>query len=133
MDERTVRLIVVDDSLPARHGLCALLAGRDGIEIVGEASQGLEALALVEEKQPQAALLDVRMPVMDGIQAARIIKRRWPRTRVILISMFADQQDEALDTGADAFVVKGCAAEELTTAILGGPPIEEETSKECET
>ncbi len=130
MDERTVRLIVVDDSLPARHGLCAILAGRAGIEIVGEASQGMEALALVEEKQPQAALLDVRMPVMDGMEAARLIKERWPVTRVVLISMFADHGDEALEAGADAFVVKGCPAEELVAAIVGGPPGEETASKE---
>ncbi len=132
MDTRTIRLIVVDDSLPARHGLCAILAGRQGIEIVGEASQGLDALALVEEKQPQAALLDVRMPVMDGMQAARLIKQRWPQTRVILISMFADHESEALDAGADAFVVKGCPAEELATAIMGEPP-PEESRKERET
>ncbi len=125
MDERTVRLIVVDDSLPARHGLCAILAGRAGIEIVGEASQGMEALALVEEKQPQAALLDVRMPVMDGMEAARLIKQRWPVTRVVLISMFADHRGEALEAGADAFVVKGGPADELVTAIVGGPPGEE--------
>jgi DNA-binding NarL/FixJ family response regulator len=130
MDERTIRLIVVDDSLPARHGLCAILAGRDGIEIVGEASQGLEAVALVEEKQPQAALLDVRMPVMDGMQAARIIKRRWPLTRVILISMFADHRGEALEAGADAFVVKGGPAQELVGAILSKPFEEEEASKD---
>ncbi len=130
MDERTVRLIVVDDSLPARHGLCAILAGRSGIEIVGEASQGVEALALVEEKQPQAALLDVRMPVMDGMEAARLIKERWPVTRVVLISMFADHRGEALEAGADAFVVKGGPADELVTAIVGGPPGEETASKE---
>ncbi len=123
-------MIVVDDSLPARHGLCAILAGRAGIEIVGEASQGMEALALVEERQPQAALLDVRMPVLDGVKAAQIIKERWPATRVVLISMFADHQGEALEAGADAFVVKGCPAEELVTAIVGGPPGEETTSKE---
>ncbi len=130
MDERTVRLIVADDSLPARHGLCAILAGRAGIEIIGEASQGVEALALVEEKQPEAALLDVRMRAMDGVQATRLIKRHWPATRVILISMFADHEGEALAAGADAFVVKGCPVEELLTAILNEPPKEETGSKE---
>jgi len=130
MNDRRVRLIVVDDSLPARHGLCAILAERPGIEIVGEASQGLEALRLVEERQPQAALIDVRMPVMDGVEAARWIKQAWPRTRVVLISMYADHENEALEAGADAFVVKGCQAEELVAAITGGPPEEESVSKE---
>ena len=128
--ERMIRLIVVDDSLPARHGLCAILAESPGIEIVGEASQGLEALSLVEEVQPQAALMDVRMPVMDGVEAARRIKQRWPQTRVVLISMYADHEGEALEAGADAFVVKGCQAEELVAAIRGGPPEEETVSKE---
>ncbi len=127
---RGIRLIIVDDSLPARHGLCAILAESPGIEIVGEASQGLEALSLVEEVQPQAALMDVRMPVMDGVEAARRIKQRWPRTRVVLISMYADREDEALEAGADAFLVKGCQAEELVAAITGGPPEGETVSKE---
>ncbi len=128
--ERMIRLIVVDDSPPARHGLCAILAESPGIEIVGEASQGLEALRLVEEVQPQTALMDVRMPVMDGMEAARRIKQRWPQTRVVLISMYADHEDEALKAGADAFVVKGCPVEELLTAILNEPPEEEIVSKE---
>ncbi len=123
-------MIVADDSLPARHGLCAILAGRAGIEIVGEASQGAEALALVEEKRPQAALLDVRMPVMDGMEASRLIKQRWPVTRVVLISIFADHQGDAREAGADAFVVKGCPVEELLMAILNEPPEEETVSKE---
>src|SRR5512143_739003 len=122
MNDRRVRLIVADDSLPARHGLCAILAERPGIEIVGEASHGLEALRLVEERQPQAALIDVRMPVMDGVEAARRIKQRWPQTRVILISMYADQEAEALEAGADAFLVKGCQPDELLMAVVGGPP-----------
>ncbi len=128
--ERMIRLIVVDDSLPARHGLCALLAESPGIEIVGEASQGIEALSLVEEVQPQAALMDVRMPVMDGVEAARRIKQRWPQTRVVLISMYADHEDEALDAGADAFLVKGCQPEELVAAITGAAPREETVRKE---
>ena len=119
--DRSIRLIVVDDSLPARHGLCAILAESPGIEIVGEASQGLEALSLIEKVQPQAALMDVRMPVMDGVEAARRIKQRWPQTRVVLISMYADHKAEALEAGADAFVTKGCQAEELVGAITGVP------------
>ena len=120
--DRMIRLIVVDNSPHARHGLCAILATQPGMDIVGEASQGLEALALVEAKQPHVALMDVRMPVMNGIQAAREIKNRWPQVRVILISMYADYQKEAVESGADAFLVKGCLAEELVTAIMGTQP-----------
>jgi len=119
-----IRLIVADDSPHARHGLCAILATHPGVEIVGEASEGLEALALVEAKPPQVALMDVRMPVMDGMQATRLIKDRWPQVRVILISMYGDYRRAALESGADAFLVKGCPAEELVTAIVGPEPIQ---------
>jgi DNA-binding NarL/FixJ family response regulator len=119
---RKIRLIVADNSPHARHGLCAVLATHPGVVIVGEGSQGLEALALVEAQHPHVALMDVRMPVMSGIQAARAIKKRWPKTRVVLISMYADYQKEAVESGADAFLVKGCPAEELLTAIVGTQP-----------
>ncbi len=69
MDGR-ISVIVVDNSYHARHGLCAALAAQPGMDIVGEASQGLESLALVEAKKPEVVLMDVRMPVMDGLQAA---------------------------------------------------------------
>jgi YesN/AraC family two-component response regulator len=115
----TTRLIVADDSSRARHGLTAILAAQPGLEIVGEASQGAEALSLIETQHAHIALLDVRMPVMDGIQAARAIKSRWPEVRVILISLYADYQKEALESGADAFLVKGCPVEELVTTIGG--------------
>ena len=117
--DRITRLIIADDSPRARHGLCAILAARPGLDIVGEASQGEEALAMIEAQHPNVALLDVHMPVMDGIEAARAIKKRWPQTRVVLISMYADYQKEALASGADAFLVKGCPAEELVSTILG--------------
>ncbi len=124
MDGR-IRVIVVDNSIHARHGLCAVLASQPGMDIVGEASDGLEALALVEAKQPEVALVDVRMPVMNGMQAARAIKERWPKVRVVLISMCADYQAGALESGADAFLVKGCPAEDLVTAISGTEAQEE--------
>ena len=117
--DRITRLIIADDSPHARHGLCAILAAQPGLDIVGEASQGEEALAMIEAQHPNVALLDVHMPVMDGIEAARAIKKRWPQTRVVLISMYADYQKEALASGADAFLVKGCPAEELVSTILG--------------
>jgi YesN/AraC family two-component response regulator len=120
MKKRT-RLVLADDNPRALRGLAAILAAQPGLQIVGEASQGVEALALIETLHPQAALLDVRMPVMDGILAAHAIKSRWPQTRVILISLYADYQQAALEAGADAFLVKGCPANELISSILGAP------------
>lgn len=116
---KVTQVIIADDNPRARHGLRAVLTTQPDLEIVGEASQGNEAILLIEATQPDAALLDVRMPVMNGIQTARTIKNRWPTVRVVLISMYADYQLEALSTGADAFLVKGCPTEELVTAVLG--------------
>ena len=118
MDKPT-RLILADDNPHARHGLRAILSSHSNLEVVGEASQGDEAIALVETLQPDVALLDVRMPKTDGIQATRMIKNRWPKVRVVLISMYTDYKEEALATGADTFLVKGCSADELVAAILG--------------
>jgi YesN/AraC family two-component response regulator len=127
--DKITRLIVADDSSHARHGLCAILAAQPGVAIVGEASQGEEALEIVESQHPNVALLDVHMPVMDGIEAARVIKKRWPQVRVVLISMYADYQKEALASGADAFLLKGCPADELISTILGTNPTKSITRK----
>ncbi len=114
-----ISLIVVDNSPHARHGLSAILAAQPGVEIVGQASQGLEALALVEAKHPQVVLMDVCMPVMNGLLAARAVKDRWPEVRVILISTLGSFRKEALESGAEAFLIKGCPTEELVRIIAG--------------
>lgn len=131
MDKPT-RLILADDNPHARHGLRAILSSHANLAVVGEASQGNEAIALVETLQPDVALLDVRMPKTDGIQAARTIKDRWSKVRVVLISMYSDYKEEALAAGADAFLVKGCPAEELVTSILGNQPQPEKQPSDTE-
>jgi len=115
--KKVTRLVIADDSPRARHGECAVLAVQPGIEVVGEAADGKEAIRLVEAIQPDGVILDVRMPGMDGLQASRIIKDRWPEIKVIVLSMYAAYREEALATGADAFLVKGCPTKELLDAI----------------
>jgi len=115
--EKITRLVIADDSPHARHGQCAILAMQPGIEVVGEAGDGREAIYLVEKRQPDGVILDVRMPCMDGLEAARRIKDRWPEIKVIVLSMYSTYQEEALATGADAFLVKGCPVEEILNAI----------------
>ena len=115
--EKLTRLVIADDSPRARHGQRAVLAIQPGIEVVGEAGDGKEALRLVEKSRPDGVLLDVRMPGMDGLEAARRIKDRWPEIKVIVLSMYAAYQEEALASGADAFLVKGCPVEELLDVI----------------
>jgi YesN/AraC family two-component response regulator len=123
--KQATKLVIADDNPHARHGLRAILTSQVGIEVIGEASQGVEALALVAALHPDVVLLDVRMPIMDGLQAARTIKQHQPNIKVVLLSMYADYRPEAIDTGADAFLVKGCPAEELVKAIVGTQPRKE--------
>ncbi len=113
-----IRVLIADDRLSSRDGLKALLATRPVIDIVGEAADGHEAVQLVEQCRPDVVLMDVRMPVMDGLRATRIIKERWPEVKVIVLTMYPSHQTEALAAGADAFLVKGCPAEDLLEAIL---------------
>ena len=113
-----IRVLIADDRLYSRNGLKALLDTQPGIEIVGEAADGQEAIQFVEQCRPDVVLMDVRMPLIDGLTATRMIKDRWPQVKVIVLTMYSSHQAEALAAGADAFLVKGCAVEDLLQSIL---------------
>ena len=112
------RVLIVDDRSQAREGLKALLATTPAVQVVGEASDGKEAIDLVEKYRPDVVLMDANMPVMDGLEATRLVKAQWPQIRVIVLTIHTALQAEALAAGADAFLVKGCPAGELLAAIL---------------
>jgi DNA-binding NarL/FixJ family response regulator len=112
-----IRLLIADDRPRTRRALRALLAAHAGFDVVGEASNGDEAIALVADLQPGVVLLDVRMPGVDGIAATAHIKSRWPAIRVVVHSMAMERRDEALAAGADAFVSKGVVPDELVRAL----------------
>ena len=112
-----VRLLIADDRSRTRRALRALLAAHAGYEVVGEAEDGEEALAPVQELQPELVVLDVRMPHLDGIAATAAIKARWPGIRVVVHSLATEHRADALASGADAFVPKGCRADELLGAL----------------
>jgi DNA-binding NarL/FixJ family response regulator len=111
------RVLVADDQRPTRQGLRALLAFMPDVQWVGEAADGCEAVVLVAQQRPDVVLMDVRMPVMDGLEATRRIKSRQPGVKVIMLSMYAEYQTEALAAGADTFLVKGGSSEALRCAI----------------
>ena len=111
------RVLVADDQRPTRQGLHALLNLMPGVEWVGEAADGSAAVDLVTEHRPDVVLMDARMPVMDGMEATRRIKSRRPEVRVIMLTMYAEYQAEALAAGADVFLVKGGTSEALRSAI----------------
>jgi DNA-binding NarL/FixJ family response regulator len=103
----SVRVLIADDRPRTRHAIRALLVAHAGFEVVGEASDGVEALTRMVELRPDLVLLDVRMPRVDGIVATTQIKAQWPEIRVVVHSMATDRQQDAMAAGADAFVAKG--------------------------
>jgi DNA-binding NarL/FixJ family response regulator len=114
-----IRVLIADDRPSSRRGLRALLGVRSQIEIVGEAADGRQAVQMVEELQPDVVLMDVSMPVLDGLEATQRIKCRWPEVRVVVLTMYAAPRSDALAAGADNFLVKGCQTEDLLRAISG--------------
>ena len=111
------RVLVADDQRPTRQGLRALLNLLPGVEWVGEAANGREAVTLATERRPDVVLMDVQMPVMDGLEATRRIKSQRPEVRVIVLTLHGDRRAEALAAGADVFLVKGGPPECLRNAI----------------
>jgi DNA-binding NarL/FixJ family response regulator len=111
------RVLIADDRPRSRSGLRAVLALRPEIEIVGEAADGQEAVRLVAQCRPDVVLMDARMPVMDGVEATRLIKERWPEIRVVVLTIHASYRADALAANADVFLIKGCPAADLLRAI----------------
>jgi len=118
-DRRGQRVLIVDDSPQVRQELRTLLTLAGDIEIVGEAADGLEAIRLVEALQPEVVLMDLEMPVMDGYEAARQIKSRWPACRVVALTVhgYEAARQKASQSGVDVFLVKGVSVETLVQAI----------------
>lgn len=114
-----LNLMIVEDNSRARRALRTFLSQQAGINVIAEASNGQEAITRMTNQIPDVALMDVRMPVMDGLDATKIIKQAWPQVRIVILSMYSDYQVDAFAAGADAFVSKGSSMEELTGAICG--------------
>jgi len=111
--------VIADDHELARAGLRSMLAGERGLEVVGEATTGREALALCRRLQPDLVLMDVRMPEMDGLAATRAIKAECPRVSVIIVTMHEnpDYLFEALKAGAAGYVLKDATQREVVSAV----------------
>jgi DNA-binding NarL/FixJ family response regulator len=115
--------ILGDDSPQVRQELRTLLTLAGDIEIVGEATDGLEAVRLAEALQPEVVLMDLEMPVLDGYEAARQIKSRWPACRVVALTVhgYEAARQKASQAGVDVFLVKGTSVETLVQAISARP------------
>ncbi|MEV8316797.1 response regulator transcription factor [Streptomyces sp. NPDC059900] len=116
-----VRVVLADDQPLVRAGLRVLMADTAGLEVVGEAGTGAEAVRLVREVRPDVVVMDIRMPGMDGIEATRLITAETDTTRVLVLTTFDDDDYVygALRAGASGFLVKDMALE----AILGAIPV----------
>jgi DNA-binding NarL/FixJ family response regulator len=113
------RILLVDDSAQVRQELRTLLLLAGNIEIVGEAADGREAIRLTQALQPDVVLMDLEMPFMDGYEAARQIKGRWPACLVVALTVhgYEAARQKASQSGVDVFLVKGVSVENLMQAI----------------
>jgi DNA-binding NarL/FixJ family response regulator len=114
-----IKLLIVDDLEHVRQGLRTILELAGDLKVVGEASNGLEAIQRVEQLRPDAVLMDLVMPQMDGLEAAQRIKAQYPDVGVVLISIHDDEERraQAKTVGVDAFLAKGTDTDTLIQTI----------------
>jgi DNA-binding NarL/FixJ family response regulator len=130
-----IRVLVVDDHLIVRNGLAQLIASSDTVEQVGSVGDGRAAIDAVEQLQPDVVLMDLSMPVMDGIEATAVISKRFPQAKIVVLTSFSDQQRviAALDAGAEGYVLKHADPEQILAAIeavhRGGAPIDPQVAR----
>jgi DNA-binding NarL/FixJ family response regulator len=130
-----IRVVVVDDHVVVRSGLEQLLATTDDIQLVGTASNGLEAIDLVADTDPDVVLMDLSMPELDGVEATRRISERFPRSRVLVLTSFSDQTRilDALTAGADGYLLKHAEPDEIAAGIRsvyeGGSPLDPKAAR----
>src|ERR687896_2384318 len=115
----SIRIVIADDHSLVRQGLRRYLEMADGIEVVGEASTGGEAVDLVDRERPDIALMDIRMPEMEGLEAARTINERHPDIGIVMLTAYDDRHFvvEAVRAGARGYVLKARDAEHLTQTV----------------
>jgi two-component system, NarL family, response regulator LiaR len=119
MTPERIRILLVDDHAVVREGLRAFLGLQDGFEIVGEAADGEEAVQRATELEPDVILMDLVMPKLDGVSAMRELRRRCPRSRVIVLTSFLDDDRllPALEAGAAGYLLKNSQPTELARAV----------------
>jgi NarL family two-component system response regulator LiaR len=114
-----VRLLVVEDHAVVRQGLCSLLTARYGVEVIGEAADGLEAVEKAQALRPDVILMDLAMPRMTGLEAILKIRERDPAARILVLTSFGDDAkvSAAIKAGALGFLLKDSSADDLALAI----------------
>jgi DNA-binding NarL/FixJ family response regulator len=115
----SIRILVADDHNVVRRGLVFFLKTQENIEIVGEARNGKEAVHMAQELKPDLVLMDLVMPVMDGIEATRTIKKQFPNMKIMILTSFSDQDHviPAIEAGASGYQLKDIEPDELIRTI----------------
>jgi len=119
LEIEVIKVLLVDDHRILREGLRALLSEQAGLVVVGDASDGEEAVALVAELHPDVVVMDMVMPRMSGLEATALIRKLYPDVRVLILSMYDDDEyvQRVIQAGASGYVLKGVAADDLVRAI----------------
>jgi DNA-binding NarL/FixJ family response regulator len=114
-----IRVVIADDHTILREGVHSLLSLESDISVVGEARDGVEAIELVGTAEVDVVIMDMVMPRMNGLEATREIKRRWPNVKVLVLSMYDDDEyvQQVIQAGASGYVLKRVATEDLVRAI----------------
>ena len=114
-----IRVLLAEDHTIVRQGLRSILDGREGIQVVGEAKDGREAVEKAQQLQPDIVLMDLSMPLLSGLEATRQIKSQCPQIEVLVLTMHADEEYvlQILQAGASGYLLKQSAVGELVTAI----------------
>ncbi|MEO0013748.1 MAG: hypothetical protein RLZZ535_2137, partial [Cyanobacteriota bacterium] len=114
-----IRLLLVDDQDIFRQGLATLLSTEEDLEVIAQASNGNSAIALAEKLQPDVILMDIQMPICNGVTATREICRRYPWMRILVLTTFDDDEyiGQSLQAGAKGYLLKRKPAEEMAMAI----------------
>jgi len=115
---KSLTVLLTDDQPKTRRALRALLTTYPEVRIVADCGDGAQAVTLVGQLHPDVVLLDYRMPEMDGLEATRRIKESWPDIGVVILTMHPEVETQARAAHADGFLLKGCAAGDLVSAVL---------------
>lgn len=115
-----IRVLIVDDHQLFRRGVATLLGGREDIEVVGEASNGAEAVERARELMPDVVLMDIKMPQMDGLAATKQLKVEMPYVRIMMLTVSETDEDlfEAIKSGASGYLLKNVDPDALVTSVL---------------
>lgn len=130
-----IRLLLIDDHQMVRLGLTSYFSVQDDIEVIGEASNGLEGLEMALSMRPDVILMDLVMEVMDGIESTQKILAEWPEAKIIILTSFIDDEKvfPAMEAGASGYILKTSSASEIADAVRridrGEPVFEEKVSE----